>query len=193
MAWGQSDAWQHGLRRLIHLSIAGVPFLYGQWYVHSAWAQFMSPNHVLWGVFFLTITLEAGRLYKGVLLPGQRSYERFQISALAWGACAVVGALLFLPYRYYLPILWCLAFVDPLMGELRRFLSPWFVRSAGCLVAVLIWWLCLSPGHLPWWMPWLMGPVVVVCEWPSWRWIDDNALLVLGPLCVVQVWACLAG
>lgn len=90
--------------------------------------------------------------------------------------------------QYAIPIIWSCAIVDPLLGELRRTqLSRTWIVFIGIVVVMLIWGLASWWFKLDWLLVLLMGPLVVILEWPNFRWLDDNALVQLVPLLVILI------
>ena len=87
----------HAFRRLTHLSMACIPYLYyvkGE-DISSFFALEM--REFVSVVCLLILVVEAIRLRTGIVIVGQREYESRQIYALAWGALAVALALLISP------------------------------------------------------------------------------------------------
>lgn len=182
----------HLVRRLIHLSMVVLPWA---WYWHvadleaaSGWSR-TTLALVLLG---LLAVAEAGRLALGITAYGQRAYEARQVSAVAWGGLSVLLVLLLAPERGVqgaalgLPIVASLALVDPLLGELRRAgRSGWQVALAGVLGCGLVWAGSAAVLGTPWVLVAPLAVVTVAAEWPSLRWIDDNATMTLVPLALV--------
>ena len=91
----------------------------------------------------------------GIATFGQRKYESKQVSAFAWGAFSIGMACLISPHvgthgaAYGMPLVLCLVFGDPALGESRRM---------GCsdtttfLLGTLVSWLeQIAPACLPPW------------------------------------------
>ena len=145
---------------------------------------------------FLAFFTELLRMKWGILVVGQREYEKHQFSALAWGAVSIALTIVALsPWSgsadqhagwLVYPIIFCLAFGDPSMGEARRKgLDNRAVYAIGTLVCMSCW---LISGYLfgtPYWMALYMGPLTMASELPKLRWIDDNATMILIPLTTV--------
>lgn len=177
----------HWLRRLIHLSMAVIPFLYYSYAMALASWMHWTPTGLVIAVVALILGFDLLRISQGWCLLGQRHYEVRRLSALAWSALAVGSVLLLAPHSsiaYALIV--SAAVVDPLVGELRRFprAAVWTAGLAIVLVA-LIWYfagtlLVLSGGWLL-----LLAPLTVVAERLPLRWIDDNALMLWLPLLAV--------
>ena len=141
----------HAFRRATHVTMAIIPYLY---YVHgndiSSYFQ-LAPNQFVSLVCISILIIEALRLRFGIVIIGQREYESYQISALAWGALAVSLALLIAPQKgelmeaglYGAPIIFGMTIVDPVMGEIKRIKQD--LRLAigiGLLVSYVVWLSC---------------------------------------------------
>ena len=67
-----------------------------------------------------------------------RDYENYRISAAAWTALALTVTLAFFPIGIALPIVLGMAWVDPLMGEMRARKSRYYPSLPVVLYFVLI-------------------------------------------------------
>jgi hypothetical protein len=182
----------HLLRRATHLSLAFTPWLY-YWHGENI-AGFVGLNprdFVLIVVGFL-VTAEFVRLKIGFTIIGQRAYEAHQLSALFWGAISVGFALILSPLAgvmgaaFGLPLIFGLAFGDPVMGEARRAgKEPRMVFIAGLFTVYVVWLCSWNFLETPLLFALIIPPIQVASEWPRLRWIDDNGAMVLIPLVVV--------
>ena len=186
----------HIFRRFFHMSMAAIPWLY---YVHGeALANIVSLTPIqfvsLFGV--VAIILEIFRMKFGILIVGQREYEKHQTSALAWGAVSIALTIIALsPWEgsgdthagwLTIPIILSLTFGDPAMGEARRMgLDKRIVYAIGTIICGLIWLGCGYFLGTPYWMALLMGPLTMAAELPKLKWIDDNATMLLIPVAAV--------
>ncbi|MFT7463929.1 MAG: hypothetical protein ACI9EF_002277 [Pseudohongiellaceae bacterium] len=179
----------HLARRVFHVSMAAIPVLW-YWHVGSLEEALGQSRQTLLGwTLSILVVLEFLRISRGITVFGQRNYEARQFSAMGWGSVSVGATLYFAPAlgvqgaAMGLPIIWSLAIVDPLLGELRRAGKPnGFVFAAGVATTAAIWvcsglWL-----GAPLWLAAIMAPLTVAAEWPRIRWIDDNATMTLVPL-----------
>lgn len=187
----------HILRRITHLSMAILPIIY-YWYGHQIAEQVTkiseietSREGVVLIALSLLVVIELIRLFFGIAIPGQRTYEKKQISALAWGGISVCLCFLFAPLGGYkeayigLPIIFTISIVDPLLGETRRiFESNKLIIMIALIVGVLIWSLSSIFLETPLWLSFIMPPLAIASEWPSLKYIDDNATMILIPLIV---------
>jgi len=177
----------HVLRRIIHISMVFVPFLYYFYGETIANSFAISLNSLVVITLIIILLLEGIRLIFNITLLGQRQHEAKQISSFAWGAMGLCMVLLFAPGKAYgIPIIACLALVDPLMGELRRLkIHRIIVALIGIVVAGLIWLLSAYLLGTPFWIVWVIAPLTIAAEWPNLKWIDDNATMQLIPLIII--------
>lgn len=179
----------HLFRRTIHLLNLIWPWLYYSNGQAFASLLHISSQQLLWWAVVILLATEAIRLSGGWQIFGQRSYEKTTVSAFTWGGISTLLVLLYAPGQgYALAIISSYALVDPLMGELRRRnISTYWVVLAGILTVSLIWLLGSLFYNLAWWLTPVMAIITVAAEWPSFRWVDDNAMLQLIPLLVVKL------
>ena len=181
----------HAFRRATHVTMAIIPYLY---YVHgndiSSYFE-LAPNQFVSLVCISILIIEALRLRFGIVIIGQREYESYQISALAWGALAVSLALLIAPQKgelmeaglYGAPIIFGMTIVDPVMGEIKRIKQD--LRLAigiGLLVSYVVWLSCYYWLGTDLIVVALLAPLTVAGELPKTKAIDDNATMILFPL-----------
>lgn len=180
----------HVFRRIVHVSMLVIPLVYYAYDQQISQVFFVSTYGVLLILLAITLIVEAIRLRFKWVIFGQRFYEARYISAFTWGMVGILLVLLISPSRSFsIPIIWCLALVDPLLGELRSLMTRLiWVECVGVLVALAIWWLCGSYwlGLSLWWGVFL-APITVAVESIKLKWIDDNALMLLVPLIVIKV------
>tara|TARA_Y100001980_G_C14556724_1_gene349677 strand:+ start:19270 stop:19905 length:636 start_codon:yes stop_codon:yes gene_type:complete len=185
----------HIFRRLFHISMVFIPFLY-YWYGNIIAENFSnlfglvnSRNDLIIFILLIIIFLESLRLAFGIVIFGQREYEKKQISALAWGGLSLCICLLFAPLGGYkdsyigMPIILTLSIVDPILGETRKHLtSNSSVISIALIVSVIIWLSCSFMLGTPYYFSLIMPPLSIAAEWPSMKYVDDNATMILIPL-----------
>ncbi len=145
-----------------------------------------SPSQIF-GVLACVGSLEWLRLYFGLQLFGQRPYETTQISALMWGTFGVCLVLWLAPAVFAVPLIAACALGDPLLGELRRHtsLSALKIAGLGVIAIAVIWAICANQLGISYWFIGL-APITVLAEWPNFRSIDDNALMLLVPLLLLK-------
>lgn len=175
----------HVARRFFHLSMILVPFFYYYCSVHLIFPPLLHIALILF--LFLVILFEIIRVRFGIVLFAQRFHEATHFSAFGWTMLSLGLILLFSPTpAYAFAIIMSCALADPLMGELReRQIDTWKIISAGMLVVLIVWLAVayFSPIAYAW--AFLMAPITVAAEWPSLKWIDDNAMMMLVPLIIV--------
>lgn len=182
----------HILCRIIHVSLAIIPWVY-YWHGEAIAGKVGSTaQHVAFIVLGIIIVAELVRLKIGFTIFGQRAYEAHQLSALFWGTVSVVLALAFSPLVGVMgaalgtPLVLGLAFGDPVMGEVRRAgKEPKFVAIGGLITVYVVWLLSWYYLNTPLLFALLIPPIQVASEWPRLRWIDDNGTMVLIPLLVI--------
>ncbi|MGI9345594.1 MAG: hypothetical protein ACR2PW_04935 [Gammaproteobacteria bacterium] len=189
----------HWIRRGIHLSMPIIPWAY-YWHgptlselLNTAVPLAWSLNQWLAAFVILLLALEALRLHLGWKLPGYRSYEQKQISAMAWGTLAIGLTLLLVPdagymnAAYGLPLVASLSLADPLMGELRARsqLQTRWITAIGWATVTAIWLVstCLLGGS--WWLVAILPPICIWAEQIDLGWMDDNASMILAPLIII--------
>ena len=186
----------HLFRRGIHVGMAGIPWLY---YAHgTVIAEMVDMERVQFAAAcgIAMILIEMIRLKVGFTMVGQREYERTQVSALAWGATSIT--LVFVTLEGWqappgvhdgwliVPLILCLVFGDPAMGEARRAgMEAKQVFAVGTVLCTIIWLACWHFFGTPWYLALLMGPLTTAAEWPKLKWIDDNATMTLIPLATI--------
>ncbi len=177
----------HWLRRCIHIGMLIIPFLYYAYAKPAADFIHITPQWLVIIIAGIVILLDLIRLLFGITLFGQRPHEAKQFSSFAWGAIAIALVLLLAPGKAYaVPIIAGCSLGDPLIGELRRKnVSAMTVALLGMFLIALIWLTSSLSLGSDWWFILIMPPITVAAEWPSLKWIDDNALMQIVPLLVV--------
>jgi len=174
------------LRRAIHVSMAIIPLLYYRFGGDLAAVFNLVPWQLVLAILLLGIILEVIRLFFHITVFGQRDHEARQPSSFFWGLLSVGLVLILAPPLFAIPIIWSCAFVDPLLGEMRRF--AWrkgLVILVGWLALLVIWLFGNAMLGTPWWYILIMPPITLAAEAPNLKWIDDNAMMQLIPLIVV--------
>lgn len=177
----------HFLRRGIHLGLSFIPFIYFAYGEKCAELVGLNLAQFVSAIVLLIIIAEAFRLKFSVVIFGQREYEAHQVSALGWGAIGIGLVMLMAPTEEYAwPLVLSLSLGDPLMGELRRKgFEDKQVMIYSTLAIAMIWLACWNFFSTPLWLVPLMAPLCMISEWPRLRWIDDNATMILIPLCAI--------
>lgn len=176
----------HWFRRLIHVSMVLIPFLYYDLGPEIAgWFQ-LTPASFIGVMLVLVALIETLRLSTGFVFFGQRKHEARRISSFSWAALGITLVLWLAPSRAFASaIIWSLALGDPCLGEMRRHWSAAWALVLGLLVILAVWWCCAYWFGIGYGWGLLMAPVSVAAEWQSWRRVDDNVLMLIIPLAVV--------
>ena len=185
----------HVLRRMIHLAIAGIPWLYFTQGESISELFSIEPIQLVSLVVIALVVFEAFRLKIGFTVFGQRDYEAKQVSALAWGGVAIGIALLALrEQEYAYPLIVSLALGDPILGELRRKEFDIKIVVGVTTLALFVVWISYAiifDSSLI--IAILLPGVCVAAEYPRLRWIDDNATMIFIPLMLLLVLIPLVG
>ena len=183
----KGGVYGHVLRRGIHLGLSFIPFIYFEFGKDFANMVGLNLPQFVSAIIIALIIAEAIRLKFSITIFGQREYEAHQVSALGWGAIGIGLVILMAPAEEYIwPLILSLSLGDPLMGELRRKrFEDKQVMIYSTLAIAAIWMACWHFFATPLWLVPLMAPLCMISEWPRLRWIDDNATMVLIPLCAI--------
>ena len=178
----------HLFRRAFHLAMSVIPFVYFEYGEKISDIFDLEVSQFVSAATILLIVIEAIRLKLGFTIFGQRDYEAKQVSALAWGGIAIGLTLIALPNNpeFIWPLVLSLSLGDPFLGELRRKgIESRNVVIIGSIFIAAIWLASWNFVDTPIILVAIMGPICVAAEWPRLRWIDDNATMLLIPLCTV--------
>lgn len=175
----------HLLRRCIHLSIILFPLFY--YFYLAPIFSFLQLRLFLCVFIGVIVLFESLRIKKRVVFFGQRHHEATHFSAFGWTMISLAIIFLVMPTPVFaLPIIVSCALADPLMGEMRlRQKNKLLTAFLGVFVIAVVWFCFAKYFHFSCWYL-LLAPLTVAVEWPSFRWIDDNALMLLVPLVVVM-------
>ncbi len=178
----------HIARRIFHIAMLAIPFLYYYFLIPHIPIKIL--HLIVLAFIFFVFLFEKLRIRMRLVLFGQRLHEATHISAFAWTMLAMGLLLLFSPsMSMSIPIVATCAFVDPLVGEMRlHHMHKKIIIAAGILAALMIWIFCAWFYHFPLWLGMVIAPITVAVEWPTLKWIDDNALMLLVPLGVVLIY-----
>lgn len=179
----------HIARRLMHLSMISVPLIYYR-FLAPVFSLLTLHRILLVWIFFIVL-LEYIRIKNKVVFFGQRQHEATHFSAFGWTMISIAIVLLVLHTNTYAwPIIVSCAVADPLVGEMRLRKIPmrWIV-GAGLSVVAAVWFFFGYFFSFPLWMALCMAPITIAVEWPSFRYIDDNALMMLVPLAPIFIFS----
>lgn len=173
----------HVIRRIVHM-MAPLCLVY---YVlpDPLWPGAPGNQVMLLFLFEAILVFEALRLYYRWPIIGIRDYEYDRISAAAWAALAMVVALILFPVELVAPAIIGMAFVDPLIGELRHRKSPWYpsIPTAVYFLLILaVLWYFMGPT-----LPVLLATAVatglaISFEHLRTKYVDDDFLMTIVPL-----------
>lgn len=177
----------HWLRRMVHVCMLFVPIAY---YPLQNWFNQQVHFSLHWVILLglmVILLFEFRRITQGIVVLGQRDYEAKRLSSFAWGALSISMVLLLVPEPgFAVAIVASAALADPVVGECRlRRLPIWFTCLVGIVIIGTIWLISSHYYQFPWQWALIISPLMVALEWPSFTWIDDNALMQLGPLLMV--------
>lgn len=179
----------HIFRRFIHVGMIAIPILYYYWgVIVAAWFD-LTPKVFVSIVLVLILVGEFIRIKKRLLIFGQRQHEATHLSSFGWSVVAISLVLIFAPSPIYaIPLVGSCAFGDPLVGEFKKVMPWWCAALMTAVIVSLMWFVFqLVMPELSSWYVWLIGVVVVLVEKPSFRWVDDNALMQLVPLLILWI------
>ena len=171
------------LRRLVHISAPA--FLIYYYLPDPVFPGFIAKQPGLFLLLAMILVIEALRLYYSPQIIGMRDYESYRISAAAWTAMALTVTMSFFPIGIALPIILGMAWVDPLMGEMRRRKSRYY-PSFPVLVYFLLIIIPLSFFYGL--TPLVIGASIVttflgiMSEIKKNWYIDDDFLMIVVPL-----------
>ncbi len=178
-------------RRLTHVSMTAIPFIYYIYGQDIADTVSLEAKQLVSAVCIIILFAEAIRIRLGIVIFGQREYEADQISALAWGGLAVSLALLLAPGEgdgleagvYGIPLIVGLTLVDPVMGEIKRTKKDLKLAIyIGLGVSYAVWLTCHFWLGTDLVAAVLLAPLTVLGELPKTKDVDDNATMILFPL-----------
>lgn len=180
--------WGHILRRLVHMS--SPLFLVYYWLPDPLWIGGPGRQIGLVLALLLTLLFEAIRVTKRLNIFGMRPYESNRMSAAAWAGIALVFALLFFPFKIVAPVVFGMAWIDPLCGELRKRNSRFYpnlpkVAYFVLVLAIMIATIGFSIGVLV--AAALAAPLAISVEKAKTRFLDDDFTMIMIPLMVIAI------
>lgn len=174
------------VRRVVHIS---TPlFLVYYFLPDPLWTG--GPTRVLGLLILLSVVLigEGLRLVYRPKIIGMRDYEQSNISAATWAAIGMTFTFLFFPIGYAAPALMGMAWVDPVIGDLRKKRSPLYPS-----VPLVLYFLIVLVS-----MALIMGPSIeviiasiiatpsaILAERYKSRYVDDDFLMIVVPLLAI--------
>lgn len=183
------DKNQHLLRRATHI--------FG---LHATLVYYLIPSTIFYTridknyamLIFLICVLEFEyiRVTKNWQIPGIRPYEKYRFSAVFWTATGLFICYIMCPEYIGIPTVLSLAWIDPLMGELRNKRMNYFWLYGLCIsfsifLCFMLWlsrmqiWQCIA-------LSLIASILCVLCETKKNYYIDDNFLMLVVPSIAVM-------
>ncbi|MDD1771073.1 MAG: hypothetical protein LUO79_08315 [Methanomassiliicoccales archaeon] len=176
----------HILRRLVHMC---TPlFLVYYWLPEPLWPGGLTKEQGLVILLVIVLALEVIRLRRQWEIIGIRDYEYGRMSAAAWAAIAMVFTFLFFPFQLAAPVLIGMAFVDPLIGELRYHKSKLYpllpiIVYFGLVLGTLSLLIAFDARAIV--ATILATAAAIYLEKMRWRYLDDDFLMIVPPLLII--------
>lgn len=171
------------LRRIVHLS---TPVFLVYYFLPSPlWTGGPQKEVGLLLALVVTLAFELARLLLNIRVPGMRPYEADQISAAAWAGMALTFSFLLFPITLTAPVIFGMAWVDPVIGVVRR--SKWYplLPYALHLAIMLVVLTFLVPLDLRWLIAAAVtSAVAIAAEGIKTSYVDDDILMIVVPLLI---------
>ena len=173
----------HLIRRLVHLT---TPlFLVYYFLPDPLWPNGLSKGLGLVLFLFVALAAEAVRLKMSWNIMGMREYESRRMSAAAWTAIGLTFAFLLFPLWLVAPAVMGMAFIDPLIGELRMRKSKLYpavpIVAYFVLVFAVLGWL-KGPDAVALLATFFATALAIIFEKQRWKYFDDDFLMIVVPL-----------
>ena len=157
---------------------------------------YLVPDHPIEGVhkgYGVIVVLgavalvETCRLLYGWDIPGMRVYEKNRPSALAWGSFGIGIGLLLFPYYFVAPTVICMGLLDPAAGWIKANRDEALRLSFLFMSGLAIYLICLAlfnvhTLYLVLTFSLVGGIVIMALEGQNLGYLDDDLLMVVGPL-----------
>jgi hypothetical protein len=177
-------------RRLVHL-LTPV-FLVYYWVPDPVWTDGPSKGVGLVFLLLLVFLFETIRRISGLRVVGLRNYERMRMAAYAWAALGLTFVFLTMPFEIAVPAVIGMAWVDPLIGELRarkRELYPQVPIAVYFFLALISLTLLVGLNAWTFIAAAVSAPVAVWVERQRFWKLDDDLTMMVIP--AVLIWTIL--
>lgn len=177
-------------RRIFHL--CAPVFLLYYLVPFDMWGIGVTKQFTLLMTLFIVLIIEAIRMYREKIFFGLRDYEGRQISAYAWAGVGITLAFLFFSKTFVVPVIFAMAWIDPLIGELKKregkilypilpaicyavifFLFVFYLSDLNIIIVLIL----TTIGTLS----------ALLAEYPHIKYIDDDFLMIIVPLFTVTL------
>ena len=141
-------------------------------------------------ILALAMVVELVRLIICPEVVGMRCYERTQVSAAAWAAFGAVTSMVLFPIGIVAPAICGMAFVDPLIGELRcrgSRLHPLLPAAVYLVMTTALLSLSYGIDSRIVLAASMATAVAIGVESLSSHLVDDDFLMVVAPLLVLHL------
>ena len=140
-------------------------------------------------ILFLILLFEGVRVANRWLFFGQRLFESYKVSSMAWSLLGL--SIIFYvtdDARYIYPVVFLAAFLDPLVGELKPVLSMKWLVMVSYGLALLIWFCSSLVVHAwPFWYGIVVAGVSLLMSIVNVPGLDDNVTMLVLPLVTLEV------
>ncbi|MEI6795757.1 MAG: hypothetical protein WCK39_02735 [Methanomassiliicoccales archaeon] len=181
----------HLLRRMVHMCTP--VFLIYYILPDPLWVGGVSKQIGVIFIMVAALIFEVYRLRHQTKIIGMRDYEYHRVSAAAWTSVALTIVLLLFPIQVAAPALFGMAWVDPLMGEMRMRKSRFYPKLpiiayfVIAFAAISVFWQFSYVGLIA---AALGTPVAIWAELKrDWKVDDDFSMIVLPALVYAIVFA----
>lgn len=165
-----------------------IPMGYFQFIANSPGLWGLGVKHCLVAAIALVLVIEYIRTRLGFVFIGQRSHEAHGVSSAAFSLIGLLLLFLLVPVQGLVyAIAWSAGVLDPLLGELKFICSKTMTYVAALMLGWGIWFFCAVFFPFPLGYAFFMVPLILLLEYPSFKWLDDNFLMLAVPAIVVAL------
>ncbi|OPY34496.1 MAG: hypothetical protein A4E32_00225 [Methanomassiliicoccales archaeon PtaU1.Bin124] len=185
---------EHWFRRCIHLC---TPlFLFYYWMPSPLWSGGPEKIQGLFVILGIVYVFEAFRLSSKARYPGMRHYEETRLASYAWAATGLAVLFLSVPVEIATPVVIGMAWVDPLIGEMRGRGNPDYPSVPMAIYFVLAltsMTYFYGPDIRVVVIALVISPLAVWVEARRWWKLDDDFTMMVVPAAVAGVLAWIMG